>query len=126
MKTAIYNKVKRAAMLIMAGAMASTSMQAQEALHLFYKDGTHNKIAITENTEIEFVKQPYMEVTYNGTTENELHISANAGRTFNYGQVTANVPFTASADASWLTVRYDKLNKYKTVGQKQNKYFTCI
>ena len=114
MKTAIYNKVKRAAMLIIAGAMASTSIQAQEALHLFYKDGTHDKIAITENTEIEFVKQPYMEVTYNGTTENELHISANAGRTFNYGQVTANVPFTASADASWLTVRYDKLNKYKS------------
>ncbi len=115
MKTAIYNKVKRAAMLIMAGAMASTSIQAQEALHLFYKDGTHDKIAITENTEIEFVKQPYVEVIYLSMNmeDNTIHIWGNAGRTINYGRVKSNVPWTISTDADWLRVRYDKLDQYK-------------
>ena len=113
MKTAIYNKVKRAAMLIMAGAMASTSIQAQEALHLFYKDGTHDKIAITENTEIEFVKQPYVEVIYSSMEDNTIHIWANAGRTIDYGWVKSNMPWTASTDVDWLRVRYDKLDQYK-------------
>ena len=113
MKTTIYNKVKRIAMLALVGSMASISMQAQEALHLFYKDGTHNKIAITENTEIEFVKQPYVEVIYSSMEDNTIHIWANAGRTIDYGWVKSNMPWTASTDVDWLRVRYDKLDQYK-------------
>ena len=113
MKTAIYNKVKRVAMLALLSSMFAPTIQAQEALHLFYKGGGHKKIDITEDLKVEFVKHPFLEVTYLGAEENVLHISANAGRTFNYGYVNANVPFTASVDAPWLTVRYDKENKYK-------------
>ena len=113
MRTTIYNKVKRIAMLALVGSMAGISIQAQEALHLFYKDGTHNKIAITENTEIEFVKQPYVEVIYSSMEDNTIHIWANAGRTIDYGWVKSNMPWTASTDADWLRVRYDKLDQYK-------------
>ena len=113
MKTTIYNKVKRIAMLALVGSMAGISMQAQEALHLFYKNGTHDRIAITENTEIEFVKQPYVEVIYSSMEDNTIHIWANAGRTIDYGWVKSNVPWTISTDADWLRVRYDKLDQYK-------------
>ena len=61
MKTTTYN-IKRMVMLALTGVMTATTLQAQEALHLFYRNGTQEKIAITEDTHVEFVKQPYLEL----------------------------------------------------------------
>ena len=103
--TAIYNKVKRMAALAFASAMLVPAVQAQEALHFFFKDGNREKVEITSDTKIEFVKQPYVEVATYGDT---IQTSASAGRTIDFGWVRSNVPWTVSVDANWLTVRCNK------------------
>ena len=122
----LFHTIKRLAMLAFMGAMTATAMQAQEALHLFYKNGARENLLITEDTQVEFSKHPFMEVMYEGADEyNVVYISASAGRSFYYGMVNANVSFTTSVDASWLTVRYDKENKYKIAmgeGAQQTYY----
>ena len=124
--TTYYNKVKRIVMLTLGGVMTATTLQAQEALHLFYKNGTQEKIAITEDTHVEFVKQPHLKLDYYGMQEGTLHISANAGRTDNYGFVTTNVPWTVSTDAEWLKVRHDKMEKYKYAMGDGMKQTNCL
>jgi hypothetical protein len=109
----LLHTIKRVAMLAFVGAMAATGLQAQEALHLFYKNGTHEKIAITEDSQVEFSKHPSMEIYYDGMVNDTIHLSANAGRTHGFGMVMSNVAWTVATDVSWLTVRYDKLEKFK-------------
>lgn len=106
MMTAIYNKVKRMAALAFASAMLVPAVQAQEALHFFFKDGNREKVEITSETKIEFVKKPYLDET--GYYSDTIHISASANRTWNLGYVRSNITWTASVDADWLMVRVDK------------------
>ena len=114
MRTSLYNKAMRlVALLFMGGAMTTDAM-AQENLHLFYRSGEHEKIEIKEDTKVEFVKQPYVEITYSNMENDILHIWPNAGRTIGYGWARSNMSWTATTDANWLKVRYDKQEKYKT------------
>lgn len=105
MKTAIYNKIKRVAMLVLLSAMFVPAIQAQEILHLFYKGGGKEKIEITSDTKVEFVKQPYLEEIYYTNTSDTVYMSATSGRTNAIGGVKANVPWTLSTDADWLFAR---------------------
>lgn len=109
MKTAIYNKVKRTAALILMGGAMTTGAMAQETLHLFYKNGNHEKVTITQDTKVEFYKRPYLEETGYSRYGDTIHISANAGRTPDYGTVISNIPWVLSVDADWLMTRQDKL-----------------
>ena len=111
MRTAIYNKVKRLAALFIAGCAMTTGVMAQENLHLFYKDGEHKKLEITENTRVDFVKQPYIE-NIAGYYNDTIYIAANAGRTMGFGWMTSNFPWTATTDANWLTIRQEDFEKY--------------
>ena len=61
MKTAIYNKVKRLALLFVAGGAMMSSAVAQENLHLFYRNGDHKQIEITDDTKVEFVKKTFLQ-----------------------------------------------------------------
>lgn len=114
MKTTIYNKVMRMVLLSAIGFIMPASVMAQEKLHLFYKSGVHTTCEITNDTKMEFVKQPYMmEVGYSFQGDGDtIHLSANAGRSYSYGIVQSNVPWNASVDADWLVVRQDKLPAY--------------
>lgn len=111
MITAIYNKVKRMAALAFASAMLVPAVQAQEALHFFFKDGNREKVEITSDTKIEFVKQPYLSEDVYGDT---VHLSASAGRSMNIGHVQCNVPWTASVNVDWLAIRVNKRADYQT------------
>lgn len=111
MMTAIYNKVKRMAALAFASAMLVPAVQAQEALHFFFKDGNREKVEITSDTKIEFVKQPYLSEDVYGDT---VHLSASAGRSMNIGHVRCNVPWTASVNVDWLAIRVNKRADYQT------------
>ena len=113
MRHTALHTIKRLVMLSFMGAVTTIAMQAQEALHLFHKNGAHKKVTITEDTQIEFAKHPYMEVMYSDAEKDVVHISASAGRTIGLGYVRTNMPWTVSEDASWLMVRYEKLDKYK-------------
>ena len=113
MKTAIYNKVKRAVMLALLGVMMVPATQAQEALHLFFKDGNHEKIAVTDELEVKFVKQPYLEWVYYANANDTIYMSATSGRTNNIGRITANVPWTTSADAEWLFARRNIKSRFQ-------------
>lgn len=93
----------------------TTDALAQEHLHLFYKNGNKEKIEITEDTKIEFVKRPYIsENNYSMYNNDTIFISASAGRTNSYGLVYSNVPWGVSADADWLLVRVNSLDGYTT------------
>ena len=107
MRTSIYNKVMRMAALFFVSSTMTTGVMAQENLHLFYKSGTHEKIEITEDTKVEFVKQPYLEETFYSTMGygDTIHISASAGRTIGYGMVHANMSWSVSTNADWLMTR---------------------
>ena len=107
MRTSIYNKVMRMAALFFVSSTMTTGVMAQENLHLFYKSGTHEKIEITEDTKVEFVKQPYLEETFYSTMGygDTIHISASAGRTIGYGMVRANISWSVSTNADWLMTR---------------------
>lgn len=110
MKYAIYNKVKRVAALAIAAALTVPAMQAQEALHLFYKNGNREAIEITPDTKVEFYKKPYVDVQWDLANPDTIHLSASAGRSWSFGNVRSNVPWTVSVDADWLTVRRTKLD----------------
>lgn len=116
MRTSIYNKIMRmVAFALLSGAMTANVM-AQENLHLFYRSGEYKNIEITEDTKVEFVKQPYLEETnysYQGFGDT-IHMSASARRTYTYGLVRSNVPWTVSVDVDWLFVRKDKLAEWIT------------
>ena len=99
----IYHTIKRMVMLSFMGAMTATAMQAQEALHLFYKNGEYEKTLITEDTQVEFVKQPYMKAYW--SSNDTIHLPAASGRSFDLGFVETNVGFTVSTDDDWLLVR---------------------
>ena len=79
MRTAIYNKVMRVAALAIVAALAAPALQAQEALHLFYKNKTRETIEIKPDTKVEFYKKPYANIYYDTDT---IHMSASSGRTF--------------------------------------------
>ena len=114
----IYNKVKRVAMLAIVGAMVATVLQAQEtvteekALHLFFKGGVHEQVDITESTQVEFMKQPYLEEEYYRYYGDTIRLCAMSGRTSSYGTICSNVDWTISTDADWLVIRKDKLPEF--------------
>lgn len=105
MRTAIYNKVKRVAALAMAAVLAVPALQAQEALHLFYKDKTRETIEITPDTKVEFVKQPYLRAEWMSANPDTIHLSASSGRSHDLGYVYYNVDWDISVDQDWLLVR---------------------
>ena len=105
MMNAIYNMVKRVVALALAVTLLSPATQAQEAMHLFYKNGKHEIIEMTPDTKVEFYKQPYVEEIYYTAGGDTIYISASSGRTMNYGNVVANVPWTIAIDADWMMAR---------------------
>ncbi len=105
MRTAIYNKVKHVAALAMAAVLAVPALQAQEALHLFYKDKTRETIEITPDTKVEFVKQPYLRAEWMSANPDTIHLSASSGRSHDLGYVYYNVDWDISVDQDWLLVR---------------------
>lgn len=105
MKTTIYNKVMRMAALLFVGSMMTTSVVAQECLHLFYKNGTHERFEITKDLQVEFVKHPYLEETGYTLYGDTIYISASSGRTMDFGYVESNVSWEIEDNADWLTTR---------------------
>ncbi len=105
MMTAIYNKVKRAAALAIAAALTVPAMQAQEALHLFYKNGNREAIEITPDTKVEFYKKPYVDVQWASVNPDTIHLSASSGRSYDLGYVYYNVGWDISVDQDWLLAR---------------------
>lgn len=105
MMNTIYNKVKRVAALALAVTMLAPATQAQEAMHLFYKNGKHEIIEMTPDTKVEFYKKPYMEETYYTAGGDTIYVPASSGRTMNFGNVVANVPWTIAIDADWMMAR---------------------
>lgn len=103
-----------AALLLIGGTM-TVDAPAQEYLHLFYKNGDKEKIEITKDTKVEFVKHPYLTENFYSTYNNDtIFMSASAGRTSNYGLVYSNVPWVVTADADWLLVRVNENDNYTT------------
>lgn len=105
MRTAIYNKVKRVAVLAITATMLAPAAQAQEALHLFYKNGNREAIEITPATKVEFYKKPYVYVQWVSASPDTIHLSASSGRSFDLGYVYYNVGWDISVDQDWLLVR---------------------
>ena len=115
MKTAIYNKVKRLALLFVAGGAMMSSAVAQENLHLFYRNGDHKQIEITDDTQVEFVKETYLhEAQFSQIYGDTIYLSASAGTPFNIGLVHSNQPWTIDSDADWMvgyTIYSDSLRE---------------
>ena len=120
MRTAIYNKVKRLAALFIAGCAMATNVMAQESLHLFYRNGERQQVEIKENTQVDFVKKPYIEQW--GGYADTIYVAATAGRTRDLGDIKSNVPWTVTVDANWLTVRKRDFEKYATPIGEGMKY----
>lgn len=102
MRTAIYNKVKRVAALAIVAALAAPALQAQEALHLFYKNNTRETIEIKPDTKVEFYKKPYANIYYDTDT---IHMSASSGRTSGLGFAEYNVDWDVTTADEWLLTR---------------------
>ncbi|MBR3985489.1 MAG: RagB/SusD family nutrient uptake outer membrane protein [Bacteroidaceae bacterium] len=102
MRTAIYNKVMRVAALAIVAALAAPALQAQEALHLFYKNKTRETIEIKPDTKVEFYKKPYANIYYDTDT---IHMSASSGRTFGLGHAEYNVDWNITTADEWLLTR---------------------
>ena len=115
MKTAIYNKVKRLALLFVAGGAMMSSAVAQENLHLFYRNGDYKQIEITDDTQVEFVKETYLHETQLSQVYGDtIYLSASAGTPFNIGLVHSNQPWTIDSDADWMvgyTIYSDSLRE---------------
>lgn len=122
MRTTIYNKVKRVAVLALLGVAMAPTVQAQEALHLFYKNGAREQLPITEDTYVEFVRQPYLEASWNGT--DTIHLSASSGRSSDLGYVHSNVEYDLSTDNDWLLVR--KGNDSQKIGDGMHEDYFVI
>ena len=91
MKTAIYNKVKRLALLFVAGGAMMSSAVAQENLHLFYRNGDHKQIEITDDTKVEFVKKTFLhETSFSDIWGDTIWLSASAGSSGYNGYVRSN------------------------------------
>lgn len=105
MMNAIYNKVKRVAALALAATLLAPAAHAQEALHLFYKNGKREMIEITPDTKVEFYKKPYMDVQWVSSTPDTIHLSASSGRSWDLGYVYYNVDWSISVDQDWLLAR---------------------
>lgn len=118
----IYNKVKRAAMLALFGAALAPTMQAQDALHLFYKSKQHDVKVITEDTKVEFVKQPYLNAYWVGMSSDTIYLAASSGRSNGLGYVDYNVGYTLSTDSEWLLPRKGNSPQVLSDGIK-NDYF---
>lgn len=119
MRTAIYNKVKRVAALAIVAALTVPAMQAQEALHLFYKNGNRETIVLTPDTKVEFYKKPYANIFYDTDT---IHMSASSGRTVGLGHAEYNVDWDITTNDDWLLTR--KGDSPSPMGDgMQNDYF---
>lgn len=119
MRTAIYNKVKRVAALAIVAALTVPAMQAQEALHLFYRNGNHETIVLTPDSKVEFYKKPYANIFYDTDT---IHMSASSGRTVGLGHAEYNVDWDITTNDDWLLTR--KGDSPSPMGDgMQNDYF---
>jgi hypothetical protein len=112
MKNILYKKM-RVVLIVLTTIFVSTSLQAQESLHLFYKYGAHEIYKLTPDVEIKFVKIPYLEMIGYELTDSVLSISSSAGRTFGFGTVISSDEWNASVDVAWLRVRQNKLEKMR-------------
>ena len=104
MKTAIYDKVKRLAALLLVGGAMTSNIVAQESIHLFYRNLDHQKIEITDDTQIEFVKQSYIIETNYSVAHNPdtLFFPASAGSAITALEIESNAAWKAEVDADWL------------------------
>ena len=103
MKTAIYNKVKRLALLFVAGGAMMSSAVAQENLHLFYRNGDHKQIEITDDTKVEFVKKTFLhETSFSDIWGDTIWLSASAGSSGYNGYVRSNQQWSLISDADWM------------------------
>ena len=98
----MYNKVMRVAALAIVAALAAPALQAQEALHLFYKNKTRETIEIKPDTKVEFYKKPYANIYYDTDT---IHMSASSGRTSGLGFAEYNVDWDVTTADEWLLTR---------------------
>ena len=103
MKTAIYNKVKRLALLFVAGGAMMSSAVAQENLHLFYRNGDYKQIEITDDTQVEFVKETFLhETSFSDVWGDTIWLSASAGSSGYNGYVRSNQQWSLISDADWM------------------------
>ena len=125
MKTAIYNKVKRLALLFVAGGAMMSSAVAQENLHLFYRNGDHKQIEITDDTKVEFVKKTFLhETSFSDIWGDTIWLSASAGSSGYNGYVRSNQQWSLISDADWMIgypVYADSLREQKY--QKDDNVF---
>lgn len=106
MRTAIHHKVMRMAALLCLGSTLAIQAQAQEQLHLFYRNGSHEMFDIKDDTRIEFVKQPQLNAYWASNSRNDtIHLSASSGRSVNLGFVDYNTEWSITTDDEWLLVR---------------------
>lgn len=92
----------RVAALAIVAALAAPALQAQEALHLFYKNKTRETIEIKPDTKVEFYKKPYANIYYDTDT---IHMSASSGRTSGLGFAEYNVDWDVTTADEWLLTR---------------------
>lgn len=103
----------RISILIFALIALVSPLRADDALHIFYQDGTRDTYDLTPDLELRFEKRPFLEEhVYSITNKDTIFFSADAGRTNFYGQVISNYPWTLSVDADWLLAKKDESGKY--------------
>lgn len=123
MKSCMNNMIKRLALAAFSFVAIAPMSSAQEALHLFYKNGNIVKHEITENTKVLFDKRPYiLETGYSYDSADTIYLGASAGRTYNLGRYESNVECTIKANADWVIIRTvpDSLKNQYGLTEKEN------
>lgn len=84
--------------------VSTSTAFAQNDDHLVvYKNGTmKDVIKASEISSVDFVKQPYLREEGYGDT---IRFTASAGRSYNFGIVRSNFPWTVTTDADWVVAR---------------------
>ncbi len=124
MRTNKYMNIKRWAVTLFLGATMLGEVSAQEALHLFYKNGNRETIEISPDTKVEFYKKPYCIAYYNNQADT-IHLSASAGRSFGLGFVEYNTDWEIEAKDSWLLALKGD-NEWKQGQGMLNDYFVLF
>lgn len=105
MKTVLYNKTL-VAIAVCVAMLFATSVTAQEALHLFFKDGNHKQCELKPEMKIEFIKKAYIiEENYSMVSPDTIFMSADAGRSYHVGHIYSNCPLEIDVDVDWLMTR---------------------
>ena len=108
MKTYIYNKVKRLALLSIVGTIFSADLHAQEELHLFEKNGKQTTFEVNEDLKVVFDKRTYIEESnYSYVNPDTIFLACSAGSTQSLGRVNSNSPWTIECASDWLMASSD-------------------